>query len=121
MTDNPSLTIYVDKIEIKFRFEITAGYYFEILTHETLQWLGSSKNKITKQKNGKNVCLEITELVLVHFKIVNNVYQHDSRVLHMFIPNISFCQLSDISPKSFIFLKTFNSELSYIEVRFRVL
>lgn len=37
MTGNPSLTIYVDKIENKFRFEITAGYYFEILTPETLQ------------------------------------------------------------------------------------
>ena len=39
---------------------------------------------------------------------------HDSRVLHTFIPNISFGQLLDISPKNFMFLKTFNSEFSYI-------
>ena len=29
-----------------------------------------------------------------------------------------FSQLLDISPKTFIFLKTFNSEFSYIEVWF---
>ena len=34
----------------------------------------------------------------------------------MFIPNQSFGQLLDISPKDFIFLKAFNSEFSYIEV-----
>ena len=32
--------------------------------------------------------------------------------------NISFCQLLDISPNNFIFLKTFNSEFLYIEVWF---
>ena len=42
---------------------------------------GSTKNKITKDKNGENVPhLEITEVVLVHFNMVNNDYQHDSRV-----------------------------------------
>ena len=62
--------------------------------------------------------LEITEVVLVHSNIVNNDYQQDSRVLYTFIPNKSFCQLLDISPRNFIFLKTFHSEFSYIEVRF---
>ena len=33
-----------------------------------------------------------------------------------FVPNKSFDQLLDISPKIFIFLKTFNSEFLYIEV-----
>ena len=33
------------------------------------------------------------------------------------VPNKSFGQLLDISPKLFIFLKTFNSEFSYSEVR----
>ena len=50
--------------------------------------------------------------------IVNNDYQQDSRVLYTFVPNKSFGQLLDISPKNFIFLKTFNSECSYIEVWF---
>ena len=86
---------------------------------ETLKLLGSTKNKITKEENGENVlCLEITEVVLVHCNIVNNDYQHDSRVLYTFIPDKSFNQSLDISPKSFIFLNVFNSEFSYIEVWF---
>ena len=50
--------------------------------------LRSTESKITKDKNGENVPhLEITELVLVHCKTVNNDYQQDSRMLHTFIPN----------------------------------
>ena len=62
--------------------------------------------------------LEITEVVLIHYNIVNNDYQENSRVLYTFVPNKSFGQLLDISPKHFIFLKIFNSEFSYIEVWF---
>ena len=36
----------------------------------------------------------------------------------MFVPNKTFGQLLNISPKNFIFLKNFNSEFSYIEVWF---
>ena len=81
-----------------------------------MKLFGSTKSKITKDKNGENVShLEITEVVLVHCNIVNNDYQQDSRVLYTFIPNKLFGQLLDISPKKFIFLKTFNSEFSYIK------
>ena len=84
-----------------------------------MKLLGSTKSKITKDENGENVPhLEITEVVLVHCNIVNNDYQQDSRVLYTFVPNKSFGQLLDISPKNFIFLKTFDSEFSYIEVWF---
>ena len=47
--------------------------------------------------------LEITEVVLVHYNIVNNDSQQDSRVLYTFVPNKSFCQSLDILPKTFIF------------------
>ena len=60
--------------------------------------------------------LEITEVITIHCNILNNDYQQDSRVLYTFIANKSFGQLLDISPKNFIFLKTFDSEFSYIEV-----
>ena len=84
---------------------------------ETIKLLGSTKNKKTKDENGENVPhLEITEIVLIHCNVVNNEYQHDSRLLYTFGTNKSFGQLSDISPKKFIFLKTFSSEFSYIEV-----
>ena len=84
-----------------------------------MKLLGSTENKITKDKNGENVPhLEITELILVHSNIVNNDYQQDSRVLYTFAPNKPFGQLVEISPTSFIFLKTFNSEFQAIEVWF---
>ena len=80
---------------------------------------GSTKNKITKDKNGENVQhLEFTEVVLVHCIMVNNDYQHDSRVLYTFVPNKSFGTLLDISPSNQIFLKTFNSEYDEIVVWF---
>ena len=59
--------------------------------------LRSNKSKITKDKSSENVPnLEIIEVVLVHYNIVNNGYQQDSRVLYTFIPNKSFAQLLDI-------------------------
>ena len=82
-----------------------------------MKLLESTKSKTTKNENGENVPhLQITKVVLMYCNIVNNDYQQDSRVLHTFVPNKSFGRLLDISPKHFIFLKTFNSEFSYIEV-----
>ena len=84
-----------------------------------MKLLESAKNKITEDKDGDIVPhLEITEVVLVHCNIVNNGYQQDSRVLYTFVPTKWFGQLLDISPKIFIFLKTLDSESSYIEVWF---
>ena len=84
-----------------------------------MKLLGSTENKITKDKNGENVPhLEITEVVLVHCNMVNNDYQQDSRVLYNFVPNKPFSSLLEISPTNRIFLKTFNSECNEIEVWF---
>ena len=117
--DNPSIRIYVNKIENRITFKTKTGYYLELLTPETMKLLGSIKNKIAKDKNGENVPhLEITELVLVHCNIVNNDYLQDSRVLYTFVPNKSFGILLEISRKGHIFLKTFNSKFQEIEVWF---
>ena len=111
--------IYVNKIENRITFKIKKRYRLELLMPETIKLFGSTKSKITKGENGENLPhLEITEVILVYFNIVNNDYQQDSRVLYTFVPNKSFGQLLDISPKNFLFLKTFNSEFSYIEVWF---
>ena len=119
VTANPSIMIYLNKIENSFMFKIETGYCLERLMPETMKLLGSTKSKITKDKNCKNVPhLEITEIILLHCNIVNNNYQQDSVVLYTFAPSISFGQLLGISPKNFIFLKTLNSEFSYIEVCF---
>ena len=80
--DNPSIQIYVNKIENRITFKIKDGYSLELLTKETMKLIGSTENKITKDKNGENVPhLEITEVALVHCNIVNNDYQQDSRAL----------------------------------------
>ena len=118
-TDKLSVQIYVNKIENRVTFKIKDGYSLELLTPETMKLLGSTKNKITKDKNGENVPhLEITEVVLVHCNIVNNDYQQDSRVLYTFVPNKPFGSLLEISPTNHIFLKTFNSQYDEIIVWF---
>ena len=72
-------------------FKITTGYYLKHLTPETIKLLGSTKDKTSKDKNGKNLPhLEFIEVELVHFNIVDNDYQHDLRVLHTFVNNKLF-------------------------------
>ena len=62
-----------------------------------MKLLGSTKNKISKDKTGENVpYLEITEVMLVHFNNVSNDYQENSRVLYTSVPSILFSQLLDI-------------------------
>ena len=115
--DNPSVQIYVNKIENRVTFKIKNGYSLELLTPETMKLLGSIENKITKDKNGESVPhLEITEVVLVHYNIANNDYQQDSRVLYTFVPNKPFGSLPEISPTNHAYLKTFDSEYDEIEV-----
>ena len=78
-----------------------------------------TKGSKTKNKNVENLLyLEIFEVVLVHWNNVNNDYQQDSRILHTFVSKKSFGQLLDISPKSFMFLKTYDWEFLYIKVWF---
>ena len=115
----PSVQIYVNKIENRVKFKIKNGYSLELLRSETMKLLGSTKNKIIKDENGENVPhLEITEVILLHYNIVNNEYQQDSRVLYTFAPNKPFGSLLEISPKNHILLKTFNSEYDEIKVWF---
>ena len=84
-----------------------------------MKLLGSTKSKITKDKNGENVpYLEITEVILVHCDVANNSYQQNSKVLYTFFPKKSFGQLLDIWSENFIFSKSFDSEFSFIEVWF---
>ena len=59
-----------------------------------MKLLGSTESKITKDKNDESVPhLEITEVVLVHYNIVNNDYQQDARVLYTMVSNKPFGSL----------------------------
>ena len=117
--DNPSIRIYVNKMENRITFKIKSGYYLELLTPDTIKLPASTESKITKDKNGKNVPhLEAVELVLINCNLVNNDYQQDSRILHTFVPNKTFGSLLEISPTNHVFLKRFNSEFQEIEIWF---
>ena len=117
--DNPSIRMYVNRIENRITFKIKNGYYLDLLTPETMKLLGSTESKMTKDKNGENVPhLEIVELVLVHCNLANNDYQQDSRILYIFVPNNTFGSLSEISPTKQVFLKTFNSEFQEVKIWF---
>ena len=109
--DKPSVQIYVNEIENRVTFKIKNGCSLELLTPETMKLLGSTKNKITKDKNSENVPhLEITEVVLVHCNIANNDYQRNRRALY--IPNKPFGSLLEISQTNHIFLKNIQLKIS---------
>ena len=55
MTDNPSKRINVNKTENTVTFNITIEFYLELSTPETNKLFRSTKIKITRDKNGKNV------------------------------------------------------------------
>ena len=117
--DNPSIRMYINRIENRITFKIKNGYYLELLTPKTMKLLGSTGSKITKDRNGENVLhLEIVELLLVHCNLVNNDYQQDSRILFTFVPDKSFGSLLEISPINQVFLKTFNSEFQEVKIWF---
>ena len=65
-TVNPSIKVYINKIENRITFKIKTGYYLEPLTPETIKLLGSTKSKITKHDNGENLpYFETTEAALI--------------------------------------------------------
>ena len=47
--------IYVNKSKSRITFKTKTGYYLELLTPQTMKLLGSTKNKLTKDRNGENV------------------------------------------------------------------
>ena len=86
IVDNRPVQIYVNKIKNRTVFKIKTGYKLELLSEETMQLLGSSKEDIDQNKNGENVPrLETVEVVLVHCNLVNNNYEQASKVLLTFV------------------------------------
>ena len=58
-----------------------------------MKLLGSTKKVVDKDKNGENIPkLQSVEVVLVHFNLVKNDYQHSSKVLFTFVPDKEFGQ-----------------------------
>ena len=84
----PSIRIYINKIENRIMFKINTEYYHKLLMPEMMKLLESNKSQITRDEHGENVPhLEIIEVILVHCNVVNNDYQQDSGSLNTFLPN----------------------------------
>ena len=119
LTENPSIKVYPNKIKNRIIFKVKTGFKLELLTPETMKWLGSTSKDADKDKNGKDALkLEFVEVVLVYCYLANNSYQQVSKVLLTFVPNKQFGQLITISPYELTMLKTTISEFPSIEVWF---
>ena len=117
--ENAPILIYANTINNRIVFKIKSGYKLELLSKETIKLLASTSSIIDPDKNSENLPrLENIEVVLVHCNLVNNSYQHHSRVLFTFVPTKRYGQLISISPHSLVFLKTMNTEFSEIEIWF---
>ena len=119
LCEDPPVEIYSNKIKNRIVFKMKTGYKLELLTPETMRLLGSKKEDVDADNNGKNVPkLESVEVVLVHCSLVKNDCQHSSKILFSFVPNKQFGQLINISPNSLTMMNTVNTEFSYVEVWF---
>ena len=118
-TENPPVQIHPNEIKNRIAFKINTGYKLELLTPETMKMLGSTKKDVNKDKVGEIAPkLESVEVVLVHYNLIKNDYQHTSKVLFSFVPNKQFGQLMNISPHSLTMMNTVNTEFSFVEVWF---
>ena len=120
IADNSPMQIYINKIKNRVVFKIKTDYKVELLSKETIKLLGSTEKVIAKDKN-ENVRkyvpkVEVVEVILMHFNIINNNYQQASKALFTFVPYKRFGELITITPQSLTVLKTTNAEFSFIEV-----
>ena len=79
----------MNKIEVRITFKLKNGYSFELLTLKTMEWLGRSMQKVTKNKNQKNLSkVERDDVVVLKSNIAHNDYQMNSRNLFSHSINI---------------------------------
>ena len=78
--------------------------------------LGSTKKDVDADRDSENVQkLESVEVVLVHFNLVKNDYQHS---LFSFVPNKQFGQLINIHPNTLTMMNEVNTEFSFVKIWF---
>ena len=98
--------IYPNKIKNRIVSKIKTGYKLELLTPETIKFLGSKKKDVDVDKKGENVPkLESVEVVLVHCNLVKNDYLQSSKIFFSFAPNKQFGQPINISPNTLTMMK----------------
>ena len=73
---------------------------------------GSTNKLINKTRNGKNVLnLEVIEVFLVQYNLVDKEYQQTCVLLYTFIPDKSYAYLLSVEPSNLVFLKTYTLSL----------
>ena len=105
--DNPPVQIYTNKTKNRMVSKIKTGNKIELSSLEIMKLLRSTKKDVDPDKDGEDEPkLESTEVVLVHYNLVNNIYQQASKVLFTFVPNTQFGQLINMIPNSLTILNT---------------
>ena len=80
-----------------------------------MKLFGNPKKLIGKTKNGENFAnIELVEVVLVQYNLVDNQHQQISEVLYTFTPNKSYAYLQNVDSSNLVFLRTYNTELDDI-------
>ena len=91
----------------------------ELQTPETMKVFASTKKLIGKTKNREKVpSLEVVEVVLVQWNLLDNQYQQKSDVLYIFTPNKSYAYLLNVESSNLVFLKNYNIEFDEIIIKF---
>ena len=111
LTTIPPIHVYINRINNRLVFKIKDGYKLELQTPKTMKFFGSTKKLIEKTKNGEKVLsIEVVEVILVQYNLVDNHYQQKSELLYIFTPNNSYAYLLNVEPSNLVFLKTCNKE-----------
>ena len=85
-------------------FKVKDGYNQELKMPGTMKLYGSTKKSIDDKKNGKNVSsLEVVEVVLVQYNLVDNQYQQKPEVLYTFMSNKSYAYLLNVIFYDYLF------------------
>ena len=70
---NPSIHIYLNRINNRLVFKIKDGYMLQLQIPEAMKLFGIKKNLIDKTKIGENaLSLKMIEIVLVQCSLVDN-------------------------------------------------
>ena len=114
--ENSPIKIYAINIKNRIVFKIKVGYVLQLLTKQTMDLLGSSIELILIDKHGELVpTIEVVDVFLIHFNVVDNTHQQKSKVLFSFVPDKPFGQLITVKPQTLIMLKTTSAESSFTE------
>ena len=119
LPNNSSFQTYINRIKKQLVRKIKDGCNVELQRPKTMIIFGSTKNLMDKTKNGENVpSLEVVEVALVQWNLVDKQYQQNSEVLHTFSSSKSDTDLLNVEPRNLMFLETCNTDFDEAMITF---